>query len=674
MTATKKHTAALSISEVFLQAPLCSDDEHVPFTPFMIHIWQRNGLKGDPSVRPTAEQKSFVYWFYDTYHRRLAPYRWPVPREVLRWLNYPALSLPPDGALHQKHYLSRFMQHVWENYRKDLDVLHGDGYLKFLTWFALDCVPRWNLPPSFLPDDLLPVLNCPVRTERLPMTTAMLVDGLTRSRQRYEAAREASDEVFLAMAFELLTDISRAGDPRLVPEFVSRFWFRRLSAEANELNAYEYLAMRAYASDHSNIAAVRQWLVDRYLRVFPQADSFIMTPTGDSRNQAVDCSHSWPHHRTVFVYRDHRTIAGLSTAGRFTHDALVECGLPVVDLDFSFGRDRMKEEYLHNALLPGGGQRPSLHVLHLNPEYVPECLMSHLSRMGEHCYLIGHFAWELSDISPVHECGLALVDEIWVPSAYVKEIYQKRIDVPIHVMGHAVEPLRPDPRFTRAAFGLPDDTYIFLVSFDAGSIVERKNPLAAVRAFCKAFPAGTEKTIMLLKTRNTGACQTDRDRDHWRQTVKIAGSEPRIRILEQTMSAMELNAMYGVSDCYVSLHRSEGFGFGPAEAMGLGKPVIATGYSGVMEFCTPETAALVSYKLEDVALGSFPFMDEGRVYQWASPDIDVAAFHMRRLYNNPDLGRALGTAGRHLIANQFSKSALRQRFAVRLSELGWLQS
>jgi glycosyltransferase involved in cell wall biosynthesis len=572
-----------------------------------------------------------------------------------------------------RHYLTRFMAHVWKHYRQELNIRRSEAYLEFLTWFALDCIPQWNLPPTFLPDDLLAVLNHPARGESLPLTTAMLVHGRVRSADRYAPAAEAPDELVVAMAFELLAPVLRSGDPRLLPDFVSRFWFHKTAGEPDALNAYEYVAARACAGGGTpdSAAAVRSWMADRYAAVLPEAGLFLRPPAEDARAREPECADLRLHDKAVFVYRDHRSLAGLATAGRFTREALAEAGLPVVDLDFSFGRDRMQEEYAHNAAQPGAGRR-SLHILHLNPEYVPECLMSHLARLGGNDTIIGHFAWELSEISSVHECALGLVDEIWVPSRYVKDIYQQRTDLPIFVMGHAVEPLAPNPRYSRAWFGLPTDRYVFLVSFDAGSIVERKNPLGAARAFRKAFPSGDENALLVLKTRNMDACQTGRDREHWREVLELAAADARIRVMEQTMTAAELNALYAACDCYVSLHRSEGFGFGPAEAMGQGRPVLATGYSGVTEFCTAETAVLVGYTPADVPAGAFPFMDEGRKYQWASPDLDAAAFHMRRLYEDPTTGQRLGEAGRRKILDQFSREALRRRFVRRLAELGWL--
>src|ERR1039457_5060022 len=90
---TDQSIARLAVSEVFLQAAPSSDDDAVPLTPFMVHVWRQNGLKGDPAGRTPAERRNYLYWFYDTYHQHRAPYRWPVPDEVLCWVNQPAMQL-----------------------------------------------------------------------------------------------------------------------------------------------------------------------------------------------------------------------------------------------------------------------------------------------------------------------------------------------------------------------------------------------------------------------------------------------------------------------------------------------------------------------------------------------------------------------------------------------------
>jgi glycosyltransferase involved in cell wall biosynthesis len=122
-------------------------------------------------------------------------------------------------------------------------------------------------------------------------------------------------------------------------------------------------------------------------------------------------------------------------------------------------------------------------------------------------------------------------------------------------------------------------------------------------------------------------------------------------------------ALLALSDCFLSLHRSEGFGRGPAEAMLLGKPVIATDYSGTRDFATPETALLVDYRLVPVGAEEYPGA-EGQV--WAEVDLDHAASAMRRLVADPSLARRLGQAGRERIGRSYDPPAVGARYVERL--------
>ena len=661
-----------TISRTFLDASPNSSEELAPLTPFMIHVWRLHGLQSDATLERPAEREKFVYWFFDTFHRLRAPYRWPVPANTLQWLNRPAMDLSstfaaaPGVLRAQPYYLTRLMLHVWKHFRQDMDVRKLDGYLRFLTWFALECVPAWNLPPCLVPQDLLSPLNRALR-DGFPMSVAMQTLGELHSLPNMRGAADAPAELLLALSFEALSDLLQAGDPRLIPDYVTRYWSTRLSPDSDAPTAYEYMAARAWRPELSDPAAIHSWYSRQFLTVLPQADVFGPASAAASES-AVDCT---PPDKVVFVYRDHHTIAGLSTAGLLTKDALSRTGLPIADLDFSFGRDRMAEEYRHNCRLLRHA-RSSLHIFNLNPEYIPECLMSHLAGLEHARYLIGQFYWELSNIGSAHECGLSLVDEIWVATEYVKEVYRKHVSIPIRVMGQAVEvAARRMPR-RRAAFQLPENVFAFLFTFDAGSGVERKNPLAAAKAFSQAFPRGTEAASLILKTRNAGTLTADAERTHWRQVLDLAAADRRIRIIDATYTTEELAGLHAACDGYVSLHRSEGFGYGPAEAMAAGKPVIVTNYSGVTDFCTPQTALLVNYTLERVPAGAYPYMDRHREYYWASPDIEDAARQMRRLYEDRALANQLGQAGRELMQDRYSVAALQRRYIDRLSELGWM--
>jgi len=300
---------------------------------------------------------------------------------------------------------------------------------------------------------------------------------------------------------------------------------------------------------------------------------------------------------------------------------------------------------------------------------VPECVLLNASRVKKGDYIVGQFYWELSSISAIHETALALVDEIWVASNYLVDVFSRHTDKRVINMCQAVTEPAPS-NIGRSNFDLSKQDYVFLVSFDAMSCIERKNPLAAAHAFRLAFPKGSERAKLIIKTRNANRVGGN-DLAHWSMVLKEAGEDRRIRIIDRTMSEAELTGLLDACDCYVSLHRSEGFGYGPAEAMIQGKPVITTNFSGVCDFCTDGTSLLTPYDLTSLEPGVYPYMDPDRSYVWATPRIEIAAQQMQQLFQNPAQGRKLGEQGRHLIKVQYSIQALSARYKKRLTELGF---
>ncbi|MGH9582417.1 MAG: glycosyltransferase, partial [Bryobacteraceae bacterium] len=128
----------------------------------------------------------------------------------------------------------------------------------------------------------------------------------------------------------------------------------------------------------------------------------------------------------------------------------------------------------------------------------------------------------------------------------------------------------------------------------------------------------------------------------------------------------ELHELIAACDSFVSLHRSEGFGLGIAEAMYLGKPVIATNYSGNVDFTKQDNSCLVDYRLVPVKPGEYLF-PEGQV--WADPNVDQAAMYMRRLAGDRDYAKRIGSAGTESIRRQHSAKATGARYAKRLKQI-----
>jgi GT2 family glycosyltransferase/glycosyltransferase involved in cell wall biosynthesis len=277
------------------------------------------------------------------------------------------------------------------------------------------------------------------------------------------------------------------------------------------------------------------------------------------------------------------------------------------------------------------------------------------------CYNIGYWAWELSKCPPEFELALAMVDEVWANSDFTAKSFRTRSTVPVTNMPLAVSLPVLRRQYSKSYFGLPEDRFQFMFTFDAESYIDRKNPIAVVRAFRLAFPRGDEKVHLLLKTMNTRS-----EDPFWRELVADAHNDARIAIFDKRLERDQVLGLNSSCDAFVSLHRSEGFGFNLAEAMLMGKPVIATNYSGSREFAREGTACVVNYKLVPVPEGSYPF-SQGQV--WAEPDIEHAAGLMQRLANDDSYREKIARSGKRFIIDNFNEAKIGARYATRLEGL-----
>jgi len=215
-------------------------------------------------------------------------------------------------------------------------------------------------------------------------------------------------------------------------------------------------------------------------------------------------------------------------------------------------------------------------------------------------------------------------------------------------------------RRSRDYFGLPSDEFIFLFVFHLNSVMERKNPLGLIRAFRQAFSA-KEPVRLVLKTA-LGAVRFP-DLLH---ELRSAGAGVKLTVIDRVFTQDETLSLIDVSDAYVSLHRSEGLGLTMAEAMLLGKPVIATRYSGNVDFMDDANSLLVDYQLVPVGRAIPPYDPSGR---WAEPSIDHAVLLMRKLYENQSWAVELGRKARSDAEDRMSLQRAGQRMAERLSQI-----
>ena len=246
-------------------------------------------------------------------------------------------------------------------------------------------------------------------------------------------------------------------------------------------------------------------------------------------------------------------------------------------------------------------------------------------------YTIGMWAWEVEEFAGYDE-ALALVDEIWTLSAFSRDAIALATDKPVHVIPLPIREPATGATLDRAALALPSGPY-FLFAFDFLSVVERKNPLGVVEAFSRAFPDGDGPTLV-LKSMNGALCRSDRER-----LRTAVAHRPDVVLLEEYLDRDQLGALMDECSAYVSLHRAEGYGLTMAEAMACGRPVVATAYSGNLDFMDESNSLLVPHRLVPVAMGSGPYPPST---VWAEPDLEVAAAHLRWVVEHPDDAAALG--------------------------------
>jgi glycosyltransferase involved in cell wall biosynthesis len=353
---------------------------------------------------------------------------------------------------------------------------------------------------------------------------------------------------------------------------------------------------------------------------------------------------------------------GMGEHVRMTAAALSETDVLFGVVDFSAGTaSRQKASLNHGNLIDTNEHRAN--IFHVNADQVLPAFV-HLGRnFFVHRYNIAYPFWELSKFPKSWIPPMQLMDEVWAPTTFIQAALTEALGMTVPHMPVSVV-LPKIPKMGRRHFRIPADQYLFIFAFDCYSYIDRKNPYAVVAAFKMAFPLGTEKAGLIVKAMNGKESS-----ENWRRLVSEIGGDNRISLINETMDKVKLLSLVSECDCYVSLHRSEGLGLGPMEAMLMGKPVIVTNYSGNTDYAKSDNSCLVDYSLVPVKEGQYIF-HENQV--WADPDVKHAAWHMKRLANEHGLGVALGQKARTFIVEHFSPAHCGQLYKQRLQELNML--
>lgn len=374
----------------------------------------------------------------------------------------------------------------------------------------------------------------------------------------------------------------------------------------------------------------------------------------ESDESIVESRSKKPGGVDVFGYLN--AELGVGEAGRLVCKALTAAGVPISTIANKATVSRQKYDFPTDEI----GQYKTLFVS-VNADQLPGACAYLGQEFRTDRYVIGQWFWELEELPDSFQRSFELVDEIWAPTLFIKEALEKKAPSSVKVTHMPLPLVTPesDSLINRNSFGIGDG-YAFLFTFDLMSVLKRKNALGLIDAYCDAF-SENDGAVLVLKTINGDKRLSELEKIRW-----SARSRKDIVIMDQYLDVRESASLMMLCDCYVSLHRSEGLGLTMAEAMLLGKPVIATAYSGNMDFMTDDTALLVPWKYTDVGDDAESYPAEAR---WAEPDLSVASSMMRKLFQDREFGKALGDCAKRDLQSRFSPQVTGERMKNRLENI-----
>lgn len=352
-----------------------------------------------------------------------------------------------------------------------------------------------------------------------------------------------------------------------------------------------------------------------------------------------------------------RAEMGIGESCRLAANTLNNTNVPFGIINFAGTNSSRKSDltWIHKEV-----EKPlyNINIFHINAEQMPEMNLLYGDSLLSNRYNIGFWHWELPDFPDEWLESFNYLDEIWVPSTFVWESIALKSPVPVIKIPHSIEVNILEPK-DRSTFGLPTSSFLFLTMYDINSVQERKNPQASIESFKHAFSPDDMSVGLVVKI--NGSISNIKENSYLSELID---SYKNVYIIDGTISRNDINSLMNVIDSFISLHRSEGFGLGFAEAMFLRKPVIGTNWSSNTDFMKHSNACLVNYELISLGRDYGPY----KAYQhWANPDIFHAAEYMSKLVNEGSFYSTIADAGQAYIREHYSPQVIGELVSKRIN-------
>ena len=327
----------------------------------------------------------------------------------------------------------------------------------------------------------------------------------------------------------------------------------------------------------------------------------------------------------------------------------LRAGQKVRTHDLDPGAERAGRHSFESPVSACASDGPRAQLFLFNPTDLEWSLArEHPEALKENAFRVIAPFWELTKIPASWREVLVQMDAILAPTRFIEETLRAADlgGVPIFHFPAIREP-EPLAVGNRNRWSLPSEGFLFLSSFDVSSDPARKNPEAAIAAFLEAFPEGDGRAHLVIKAHNARLLPEAQER--MAKLERLVAQHDHLHLFTDRIAHDDLPAFHASFDALISLHRSEGLGLILMEMMAQGKPVVATNWSGNLDFCTPENSVLVGYDfvpVEAVHPLYRPAIAEHPELQWAEPRVEEAANALRELVENPAWAARIGALAR----------------------------
>lgn len=336
--------------------------------------------------------------------------------------------------------------------------------------------------------------------------------------------------------------------------------------------------------------------------------------------------------------------SGTGQAARSLLDSIKTTDIPISEINFERNIYRKGDSSTRDVTT---FNPYSINLVCINADQV-DIFAQHVEKdFFNNKYNIGYWLWELSEFPDEWIDSFKYFDEIWTSSSFAQEAISIKSNMPVQRIPLSVNPNRAI-KYTKEDFGVNNTKFLYLYMFDYLSVVERKNPIAAINAY-KGISKMVPNSVLLIKTVNEKYSQIEANK------IKSEAQGYNIKFIDKYLTREEVFGLLSTCDCYLSPHRSEGFGYSVFEAMYYKKPVIVTDYSGVSDYINVSNSYPVDYKIVKLDKNYGPYKKGS---YWANPNIDTISKYMYEIYINKKESVIKSNKGYQTVKNELSNNKI----------------